>query len=167
MPIYEFYCPDCHTIFNFLARTSGTTKRPACPRCGRANLDRMFSRFAVSKGQSDSPAASEESSDLDESKMERALAEMAEESEGIDEDNPRQMGRMMRKLYESSGMRLGDNMAEAIRRMEAGEDPDKIEAEMGDLLGAEEPQLGEGGGDLRQFSRRLKPLAVDETLYDL
>ena len=38
---------------------------------------------------------------------------------------------------------------------------------MGDLLEAEEPQLGESRGGLRQFSKRLKPPTVDETLYDL
>jgi hypothetical protein len=92
---------------------------------------------------------------------------MAEQSEGISEDDPRQMGRMMRKLYEATGLRLGEQMTEAIRRMEAGEDPDKIEAEMGDLLEAEEPGLGAGERGLRQFARKLKPPAVDETLYDL
>ena len=92
---------------------------------------------------------------------------MSLKSAGMNEDNPRQMGRMMRKLYESTGLRLGENMSEAIRRMEAGEEPDTIEAEMGDLLEAEEPQLGESGGGLRQFSKRLKPPTVDETLYDL
>ncbi len=166
MPIYEFYCPDCHTVFNFFAKTINTAKRPACPRCNRADLDRMFSRFAVSKGLAES-AAGETPPDMDESKMEQVFAEMERESAGMNEDDPRQMGRMMRKLYDATGLRLGDNVAEAIRRMEAGEDPDKIEAEMGDLLGAEEPQLGEGGGGLRQFSKRLRPPAVDETLYDL
>lgn len=57
-------------------------------------------------------------------------------------------------------------MEEAIRRMEAGEDPDKIEEEMGDPL-EEEPGFGESGRSLRQLSKRLKPPEVDETLYDL
>jgi hypothetical protein len=58
-------------------------------------------------------------------------------------------------------------MQEAMRRMEAGEDPDKIEEEMGDLLEAEEPEFGASGGSLRQWSRKLRPPQVDETLYDL
>ncbi|MCK4728291.1 MAG: zinc ribbon domain-containing protein, partial [Desulfobacterales bacterium] len=33
MPIYEFYCEDCNTIFNFFSRSVNTTKRPPCPRC--------------------------------------------------------------------------------------------------------------------------------------
>ena len=57
---------------------------------------------------------------------------------------------------------------EAIRRMESGEDPDKIEEEMGDLLDAEDPLLGEpAGGRLRNLSKKLRPPNVDDTLYDL
>ena len=27
MPIYEFYCPDCNTLFNFFSRTINTSKK--------------------------------------------------------------------------------------------------------------------------------------------
>jgi len=33
MPIYEFYCEDCNTLFNFFSRTVNTDKQPPCPRC--------------------------------------------------------------------------------------------------------------------------------------
>ena len=167
MPIYEFYCPDCHTVFNFLARRPNTTKRPACPRCARPKLKRKISRFAISKGRRESDAGQEPLADLDDAKMERVMAEMAREAEGISEEDPRQMARFMRKLYDGTGMQLGAGMEEAIRRMEAGEDPDKIEEEMGDLLEREDPLLGESSGRLRRLSRKLKPPNVDETLYDL
>ncbi|HUT88656.1 MAG TPA: zinc ribbon domain-containing protein [Thermoguttaceae bacterium] len=173
MPIYEFYCADCHTVFNFLARRPNTTKRPACPRCGRPRLDRKISRFAISRGRRESGEGDDPLAGLDEARMERAMAEMAQEAEGISEDDPRQMARMMRKLHDAAGLPLGQGMEEAIRRMEAGEDPDKIEEEMGDLL-EEDPLLGEGGsspgeigGSLRRLSRKLKPPDVDDTLYDL
>lgn len=169
MPIYEFYCPDCHTVFNFLARSLGVKRRPECPRCGRPDLDRKISRFAISKGRS----ASEENADdlpadFDEAKVERLMMEMERESAGINEDDPRQMARMLRKLHDATGMPIGEGMAEAIGRMEAGEDPEKIEEEMGDLLDQDEPLMGEGGrAGLRQLSKRLRPPQVDDTLYDL
>lgn len=170
MPVYEFYCADCHTIFNFLARTIHTTRRPACPRCGQKKMQRKISRFAISKGR---PERGQGDDDLppgmDEEKMERALAAMASEAEGINEDDPRQMARMMRRLYDATGLQLSSGVEEAIRRMEAGEDPDKIEQEMGDVLEAEDPLLGasSGGGRLRNLSKKLRPPNVDETLYDL
>jgi putative FmdB family regulatory protein len=167
VPIYEFYCADCHAVFNFLSRRPNTTKRPACPRCGRPKLQRKVSRFAISKGRRDPGEAGELPADFDEAKMERALMEMADEADGFNEDDPRQMAQMMRKLHEGAGLPLGQGMEEAIRRMEAGEDPDKIEEEMGDLLEMEDPLMGEGSGRLRRLSRKLKAPEVDDTLYDL
>ena len=77
----------------------------------------------------------------------------------------------MRKLYQSTGMQLNERMEEAIRRMESGEDPDKIEEEMGDLLDEDEPLFagegGEKGSKLKSWAKKVRPPAVDETLYDL
>jgi hypothetical protein len=70
----------------------------------------------------------------------------------------------MRKLSETTGMNLGSGMEEALRRMERGEDPEQIEAEMGDLLEGEEPLTFESKG--KKGFRNSKP-QVDETLYDL
>lgn len=41
----------------------------------------------------------------------------------------------MHKLHDATGISLGKGTEEAIRRMEAGEDPDEMENELGDLLG--------------------------------
>lgn len=166
VPIYEFYCGDCHRIYNFLSRTVNTAKRPACPRCGRPELERKVSRFAISKNRTEPQGEDDLPPGLDESKMESLLDEIARQSDGIDEDDPRAMARMMRKLYDGTGMRLGPGMEEAMRRMEAGEDPDQIEEDMGDILEQEDPLMGAPGG-LRQFSRRLRAPSVDETLYEL
>ena len=167
MPIYEFYCPACHTVFNFFARTANTGKQPACPRCGKPRLDRQFSPIAIPKRSADSPQGDDPLANVDEAKMERMFAEVAQESGGLNEDDPRQAARLMRKLYESTGMRLGGDIEEAIRRIEAGEDPDKVEEEMGDLLEGDDSLPGEGDSPLRQLSRRMKPPRVDDALYDL
>jgi hypothetical protein len=59
-------------------------------------------------------------------------------------------------------------MEDVIRRMEAGEDPEQIEADMGDLLEAEAPLGGvvtqPGGKPVRPSSPRPQ---VDPTLYEL
>ena len=166
MPVYEFYCSDCHTIFNFFSRRINTEKRPDCPRCDRRALERQVSRFAISKGrQDDAPG---DMPDIDESRMEQAMMQLASEADGLNEDDPRQAARMMRKLFETTGMAPGSGMQEAMRRMEAGEDPDQIEAEMGDLLETEDPFIGPAGikkglKNLREQSLRPQ---VDRTLYE-
>ena len=166
MPIYEFYCSACHAVFNFFARTMNTTKRPACPRCGRPRLERWMSRVAISKGRGEHQAADDAMPPSDDAQMDRAMEELAREADGIDEDDPRQMARMMRRLAESSGMALGETMEEAVRRLESGQSPEQIEEELGDLLEEEEPfsdQRAVPGGR----GRRSRPPEIDETLYDL
>jgi putative FmdB family regulatory protein len=162
MPIYEFYCPDCHMIFSFFSRRINTDRRPLCPRCKRLKLTRQMSPFTVVRGlKEDSDSGLP---DIDEGKLERAMTALASEAEGLNEDDPRQAAQLMRKLTKMTGLELGAGMQEALRRMEAGEDPDQIEAELGDLLEEEDPFLPEGkkgtGGKKRSPS-------VDETLYEL
>lgn len=166
MPVYEFYCPDCHVIFNFLSRRVNTQARPACPRCARPDLERQVSMFAISKGRQEDGA--DGLPDLDDDRMEQAMMALAAEAEGLDEDDPRQAARLMRKLYGATGLPVGAGMEEAIRRMEAGEDPDQIEAQLGDVLEAEDPFGGQGARKgLRALRDRYVRPRVDETLYEL
>jgi hypothetical protein len=58
-------------------------------------------------------------------------------------------------------------MEEAIRRMEAGDDPEQIEAEMGDVLEGEEPLISKGKPNLKLLRQRFLPPKVDEALYEL
>jgi len=98
------------------------------------------------------------------------MESMSREAEGLDENNPRQIAKMMRKLHDVSGMPLDAKANEAIRRMEAGESPEKIEEEMGDVFGEtgpdfDSPSDAASAGPRRKSRRR--PPAVDEKLYDM
>ncbi|HAR99256.1 MAG TPA: hypothetical protein DCS11_10280 [Syntrophus sp. (in: bacteria)] len=163
MPIYEFYCAKCNTIYNFFSRTVNTDKIPTCPRCKRVRLKRQMSVFAKLSGGKDEPPA-DDMPPIDEAKMEKAMAMLAGEADRINEDDPRQAAALMRKLSDATGLKLGAGMEEALSRMERGEDPEKIEAEMGDLFEGEEPFLLEAKGG--KGGRKPRP-SVDETLYDL
>jgi len=149
-------------IFNFFSKSVNTEKRPMCPKCLKTKLDRQMSPFASprSRGEEeDMPTP-----DLDESKMEQAMNLLAKEADHMDEDDPRQAVNLMRKLTDMTGMNLGPGMEEALRRMETGEDPEQIEADMGDLLEDEDPfSLKEKSSK----SSKRRPPKKDETLYDL
>jgi putative FmdB family regulatory protein len=168
LPIYEFYCHNCHTIYSFFARRVDTQTVPACPKHGKHKLQRQMSRFAISRGRSD--AAEADGSlppDMNDEKMEQAMMQLAGESEGLNEDDPQAMARMMRKLMDTTGMRMGDGMEEAIRRMEAGEDPDKVEEDMGGILDNEDP-FTSGEGQIKAMRRRMTEAPnVDPEVYDM
>ncbi|MFH1076049.1 MAG: zinc ribbon domain-containing protein [Pseudomonadota bacterium] len=165
MPIYEFYCADCNTIFNFLSSRVNTKKRPLCPKCGQCPLERFMSMFSVLKGgrkeESDTPPMP----DIDESRLEKAMSFFDKEAGQINEEDPKQASQLMRKLCDMTGLNLGSSMDEALRRMEGGEDPEKIEQEMGDLFQGDEifdiSQKGKAGG------KKARPPIYDKTLYSL
>jgi hypothetical protein len=125
-----------------------------------------MSLFAISRGRSREPGG-DDLPELDEARMERAMEGMAAELEGVDQDDPRAMGRMMRRLFDAAGMQMGPGMEEALRRMEAGEDPDQVEAELGEALESEDPLEARPRARLADLRRRLLPPQVDPHLYDL
>jgi len=169
MPIYEFYCPHCHMIFNFLSRRINSEAIPFCPRCKGKNMQRQVSIFSVissskeKKDDNDDDALTKILSQVDESKLEKAFASLAGEADKIDEDNPREVAQIMKKLFETTGLKMSQSMEEALRRLEAGEDPEKIEEDMGDLFEDENALF-----DLKKKKiSRLLPPKEDETLYDM
>ncbi len=164
MPVYEFFCGDCNTIYQFFSRTINTTKIPNCPNCKNTQLERVASTFAAISGSSDGESNDDNLPQIDEAKMEKAMASLAKEADKIDEDNPRQAADLMRKLTKETGIKFGSGMEEALSRMEKGEDPDKIEQEMGDLLESEEPFLFKDQKTKFQVKPRINR---DEKIYDL
>ncbi len=164
MPIYEFACPKCRKIFSFLSKRVNPDRSPVCPKCGNKKLSKEISRFAMTRGLKESaPTTDNESGgpmlDVDDPRMERAMMEMEREMEHLDENNLRHMAHMMKKMKDI--MPPGSVPKEldvAIKRLEAGEDPEKIEEDMGDVLGdfMGGPDEGAGGGG---YSR-------DSGLYD-
>lgn len=174
MPIYEFYCPDCHTVFSFFSSSIDTSARPSCPRCSRPELERRPSRFAALRGGSGKDEADDESpfGGLDDERMERAMASMAGEMAGLGEgdgpEDPRALARMLRKFGDATGLDAGPRMEDMLRRLEAGEDPDDLEAEMGgDEAGGEDGDLSEFFQVRKAAKARQRRPKVDETLYFL
>lgn len=161
MPIYEYYCPDCHELFNFFARTFTVKRLPDCPRCGRKRLDRQISTFAVT-GSAAEPASDGLPPGFDETRMERAMGALERESAGIDENDPRQAAGLMRKFGDMTGIPIPDSMKQAMARMEAGEAPESVEADLGPAMEADSAAFRLGG-----TTRHRPPPRHDETLYDL
>jgi putative FmdB family regulatory protein len=168
MPIYEFYCGPCHRIYNFLSRTIDTERAPDCPRCGEKQLTRHVSAFAISKGRPERAADEDQGMpDLDEGKLAELMQRLGPEAESMDESDPRQAARVMRGLFEAAGLPVAGGMEEALKRMEAGEDPEKVEQDMGEALEGDPFAAGGTRPALSRLRRRLLPPSVDAHLYEL
>ena len=105
------------------------------------------------------------------------MSAMESEFSNVDENDPRAMGRMMRRMAELSGEKIDGEMEEVVRKLEEGADPDSLEDQLG---GTGEPgegdPYGEGmGGELppvdpkeprQKFRARRNAPIRDPKLYD-
>lgn len=121
MPIYEYRCMDCRRRVSIWWRTfsEAAQAEAICPRCGGGNLDRLLSRVAVVRS---------EESRWDSLEDPAAFGD-------LDEDDPRSLGRWMRRMSTEMGEDLGDEFDEVVDRLEAGESPESIEESLPDLGG--------------------------------
>lgn len=146
MPIYEYRCSDCHRKVSIFWRSLSAVDetKARCTRCGSAKLTRVMSRVRMVRGSTNADAArgDEGGPDLPPGAEERMMREL----EGIDENDPRSLGRFMRRMAAETGESLGEEFEEVVGRLEAGEDPDRIEERMGDMFGDETGGPGGMGG---------------------
>src|SRR3954466_10065050 len=109
MPIYEFRCLACNRRTSVFVRSVSSPLRGACEHCGSKKLSRLMSKFAVHRPGID--------------------FDNPDSLDGLDEDDPRTMARMMRQMGEESGEDLGPEFDTMLSRIESGEDPDAVMAE--------------------------------------
>jgi putative FmdB family regulatory protein len=110
MPIYEYKCNSCGRISTVLVRSYTTPNALACSKCGRDDLRKLVSRFAVLKSE--------------ESRIE-SLADPGMLAD-VDENDPRSVAKWARRMSREIGEDLGNDFDEMIDQMEAGEMPDEL-----------------------------------------
>jgi len=130
VPIYEYRCQDCKRRVSIFWRTfaEASDRTAVCPRCGGTNLVRLVSRVRLVRSE------------------ESRLDDMADLSDlpDLDENDPRSLGRWMRRMSAETGEDLGPEFDEVVGRLEAGESPEEIEKSMPELLGEGGEDLGDG-----------------------
>ncbi|GAB4464956.1 MAG: hypothetical protein Kow0070_27130 [Anaerolineales bacterium] len=122
MPTYDFLCNDCNQrfeVFLTFAEYGKTTVK--CTLCGSKNVRRRMTRVRIARSE--------------ESRLE-AMADDFSGFEGLEED-PRAMGRMMRKLGSEMGEELPPEFDEVVDRLEKGQSPEEIEKEVPSLSESE------------------------------
>jgi putative FmdB family regulatory protein len=105
MPIYEYRCRKCQKRFSVLTLRVSERAVAECPRCASHAADRLLSRFAMPKS---------EAARLD------ALADPSSLGD-LDSDDPKSVGRWMRKMGQEMGDDLGGEDLDAmIDEVESG-----------------------------------------------
>jgi len=182
MPIYEYYCPDNHTIYQFYAKTLAQGRTvPPCPDNPEYRLVKLVSSFAVGRGgRTDESAEQAGEPGLEageDARVDAAMEAMEREFSAVDENDPRAMGRMMRRMAELTGEKIEGEMEEVVRKLEEGVDPDTLEEALGGQAegGADDPygessapqEAGAEPKEVRaRFKVRRRAPTRDPRLYD-
>jgi len=118
MPTYDFICNDCQQRFEvFLTYAEYGKKTVQCARCRSENVRRRMTKVRIAKSE--------------ESRLESAAEDFAD-LEGVEND-PKALGRMMRKMGKEMGEELPSEFNEVVDRLEAGQSPEEIESAIPDL----------------------------------
>jgi putative FmdB family regulatory protein len=102
MPIYEYRCNACRKRSSVFVRTVSSLAAPTCEHCGSADVERLFSRVAVLRGDDGLDVAGSSLGD-------------------VDENDPRSVAKWVRKMSREMGEPLDAGMQSELERMEAGE----------------------------------------------
>ena len=121
MPLYDYFCQNCQKRFDvFITYDEYGTRPVTCSNCGSKNVRRRIPRVRVAKSE--------------ESRMDSLAGDFSDPSAlaGLEND-PRAMGRMMRKMGNEMGEQLPPEFNDVVDRLEKGQSPEEIEKEMPDL----------------------------------
>ena len=122
--------------FQFPFQASRARPPARLPQVRPPQIVQQISGFAMPRGLKEPSAASADAEagdppmpDMDDPRMMRAMAEMERDMEHLDENNPSHMAHMMKKMKDlMPAGTVPKELDVAIKRLEAGEDPEKIEA---------------------------------------
>lgn len=129
MPTYQYQCKECKKRFEvFMTYDEYGKRQVRCPHCESVNVIRRIGRIRIAKSE------------------DSRLEDLTDPSmlEGL-EDDPKALGKMMRRMSSELGEDMGPEFDEVINRLEAGQSPEEIEEAL--------PELGDemGGGGMDDF----------------
>ena len=101
MPIYEYVCDNCGKRLSFLVLKRESFS-PRCNKCNSTNLRRVMSRFCAARSE--------------ESRLE-SFADPGKWGD-IDEKNPKNMVKFMKKMGREMGDELGEDYNQMIEEAE-------------------------------------------------
>ena len=121
MPVYEYKCQTCgHRTNVRMSYKEYDRANPLCTKCKSKSLERIISKIRIARSE--------------ESRVD-SLADPASLG-GVDENDPKSVGKFMRRMGNEMGEEMGPEFDEMVGRLESGEAPESIEADL--------PSLSEG-----------------------
>jgi putative FmdB family regulatory protein len=118
MPTYDFICNNCEKRFEvFMTFSEYGKKTVHCIHCKSGNVRRRMTKVRIARSE--------------ESRMESVASDFSG-FEGL-EDDPKALGKMMRKMGSEMGEGLPPEFDDVVDRLESGQSPEEIESALPDL----------------------------------
>ncbi len=118
MPTYDFICNKCEKRFEvFMTFSEYGKKAVHCTHCESGNVRRRMTKVRIARSE--------------ESRMEAVAGDFSG-FEGL-EDDPKALGKMMRKMGSEMGEELPPEFDDVVDRLESGQSPEEIESALPDL----------------------------------
>jgi putative FmdB family regulatory protein len=118
MPTYDFICNNCEKRFEVFMTFSEYGKKPVrCAHCNSGNIRRRMTKVRIARST--------------ESRMESAADDFSN-LDGL-EDDPKALGKMMRRMGREMGEELPPQFDDVVDRLEDGQSPEEIESALPDL----------------------------------
>lgn len=120
MPAYEYICDKCHQSFTRSISYEDYGREPvSCPHCGNSAVTRQIESVQITRSNSTRMQEFHELADV-------------QKMGGVDE-NPEEIGKMMRKMSGEIGANMGPEFNEVVDRLESGQTTTEIEKELPDF----------------------------------
>lgn len=151
MPVYEFLCEDCKTVFNFYSSSIDTDTVPCCPRCTSGKMKRQFSVFSTQgKGEEYS---------------EKVLCKAFETLiDSVEEEKAENLAGKLMQFAENSGVDFKQNVDDDIKKYIDGDQSEGLKTKLANYIGLDSCTFKKGD----VFIEKAGGLYLfDEKLYDL
>jgi len=179
MPLYEFYCEPCHTIYTFRFPRVDTQTIPSCPVCNHtlkkevSRVNCILRTVAPEQADAEGDFSTEE---LNDARRNDLLARMEHRLQALEADDgsPEEAVALMQRMAQEGGYRFSDDVAEAFARLESGEDPERVCDAFSEVFNAENPFASDeaktaipAAAHCERLRRYMVPPRHDPTWYDL
>lgn len=173
MPIYEFACERCETLFSFFSRRVNTSAVPACPKCAgplskRVSLFKAMSSKERPAGEWCAPEDDGEycgvpDFDTGDERVAGAISELGDRIDRLDPNDSAAAARTMKEFSQRSGMEFSQSVKRALERIASGDESASAKEQLEEALSRGNPFDTAKGGD----GGARAPFKVDPTLYDM
>lgn len=151
MPIYEFLCEECRTVFSFHSSGVDTSTVPCCPKCSNTAMKKQFSVFSTNR----------KAEQYDETKVLEGFDRLID---GVEEEKAENIAGRLLDFAETSGIKFNTQTENDLAEYMAGDKTELLKTKFDSQIELDSSSFSKGEVFVQKEGRSY---LLDEKLYDL